>query len=65
MKNTNIHEKTAAESTKKWKIGNVERFWRSQKLLTGLRNQQKENQLIITKKNNEHNQKLTEIVVRE
>ena len=45
----------------------VERFWRSQNILTGLRNhwfkQQKENQLVITKKNNEPNQKLTEIVV--
>ena len=42
---------------------NVERFWRSQNLFTGLGNhcfkQQKENQLVITKKNNEPNQKLT------
>ena len=48
---------------------NVERFPRSQNLLTGLRNycfkQQKENQLVITEKNNEPNQKLTEIVVGE
>ena len=42
---------------------------RSQNLLTGLRNycfkQQNENQLVITEKNNEPNQKLTEIVVGE
>ena len=58
------HEKTEAELEKKSNIWNVERFWRPQKLLTGLRNhcfkQQRENQLVITKKYNEHNQKLTE-----
>ena len=47
-------------------IWNIERFRRSQNLLTGLRNhcfkQQKGNQLVITKKNNEPNQKSTEIV---
>ena len=58
------HEKTEAELEKKSNIWNVERFWRPQKLLTGLRNhcfkQQWENQLVIIKKYNEHNQKLTE-----
>ena len=66
---TNKHEKTTAELPKKRKIRNVERFWRSQNLLTGLINhcfkQQKENHLVITKKNNKPNQKLTEIVVGE
>ena len=51
------------ENLKRWKV------WRSQNLLTGWRNrcfkQQNENQLVITKKNNELNQKLTEIVVGE
>ena len=56
---------------KKRKIWNVERFWRSQNLPTGWEiigfKQQKENQLVITKKNKEpiYNQKLTEIVVGE
>ena len=58
------HEKTEAELEKKSNIWNVERFWRPQKLLTGLRNhcfkQQWENQLVIIEKYNEHNQKLTE-----
>ena len=61
--------KTVAEPAKKRKICKVKRFWRSQNLLTGLRNhcfkQQKENQLVITKKRNEHNQKLIKIVVGE
>ena len=52
-------EKSAAKLQKKKKIWNVERFWRSQNLFTGLGNhcfkQQKENQLDITKKNNEPN----------
>ena len=51
----------------KRKIWNVKMFWKSQNLLTRSRNhcfkQQKENQLGITKKNNEHNQKLTKIMV--
>ena len=63
------HEKTEAELEKKSNIWNVERFWRPQKLLTGLRNhcfkQHKENQLVITKKYNEHNQKLARKVVGE
>ena len=46
--------------TEKRKTWNVKRFRRSQNLLTGLRNhcckQQKENQLVITEKNNEPNQ---------
>ena len=62
--------KTAAELAKKIKKkGTVKRFWRSQNLRTGLRNQcfkqQKENQQVITKKNNEHNQKLIKIVIGE
>ena len=61
--------KTAAELAKKRKIWNGQKFWRSQNVLTGLRNhcfkQEKGNQLVITKKNNEHNQKLTQIVVGE
>ena len=59
-------EKTVSELPRKRKIWNVERFWRSQNLLTGLRNgcfkQQKGNQLVITEKNNESNQKSNEIV---
>ena len=56
---------------KKRKIWNVERFWRSQNLPTSWEiigfKQQKENQLVITKKNKKpiYNQKLTEIVVGE
>ena len=69
IKKTNKHEKTAADLPKRGKIWNVERFWRSQNLLTGLRNhcfkQQKKNLLVITKKNNEPNQKLTKMVVGE
>ena len=61
--------KTAAELAKKGKFEKLEGFCRSQNLLTGLRNhcfkQQKENQLVITKKHKEHNQKLTKIVVDE
>ena len=60
---------TAAELAKKGKFETLKGFCRSQNLLTGLRNhcfkQQKENQLVITKKQNEHNQKLTKIVVDE
>ena len=47
--------------------GHFSKVLGSQNSLTGLRNrcfkQQKENRLVITKKNNEPNQKLTEIVV--
>ena len=61
--------KTAAELAKKGKFETLKGFYRSQNLLTGLRNhcfkQQKENQLVISKKHNEHNQKLTKIVVDE
>ena len=61
--------KTAAELAKKGKFEKLKGFCRSQNLLTGLRNhcfkQQKENQLVITKKHNEHNQKLIKIVVGE
>ena len=53
----------------KRKMCNVHRCWRSQNLLTGLRNhcfqELKENQLIVTKKNNEHNQKLSKSSVSE
>ena len=56
-------------SWQKRKISNVKWFWRSQNLLTGLRDhcfkQQKENQLFITKKHNQHNQKLNKILVGE
>ena len=49
--------------------GKRKRFRRSQNLLTGLRNhcfkQQKGNQLVITEKNNQPNQKSTEIVFNE
>ena len=72
IKKTNKHEKTAADLPKRgkiWKFGKYGRFWRSQNLLTGLRNhrfkQQKKNLLVITKKNNEPNQKLTKMVVGE
>ena len=48
-------------------IVNVEKFQMVQNFLTGLRNhcfeQQKENQLVVTEKNNKPNQKLTKIVV--
>ena len=61
--------KTAAELAQKGKFATLKGFCRSQTLLTRLRNhcfkQQKENQLVITKKHNEHNQKLTKIVVDE
>ena len=61
--------KTAAELAKKGKFEALKGFCRSQTLLTRLRHhcfkQQKENQLVITKKHNEHNQKLTKIVVDE
>ena len=69
FKKTNKHEKTATDLPKRGKIWNVERFWRSQNLITGLRNhrfkQQKKNLLVITKKNNDPNQQLTEMVVGE
>ena len=64
-------KQTAAELPKKRKIWNVERFWRSPNLPTSWEiigfKQQKENKLVITKKNKEpiYNQKLTEIVVGE
>ena len=57
--------KTAAELAQKGKFATLKGFCRSQTLLTRLRNHQKENQLVITKKHNEHNQKLTKIVVDE
>ena len=62
-------EKTAVELPKKGTIWNAERFWRSQNAFTSFCNhcfkQQRENQLVITKKNNEPNQNLTEIVFGE
>ena len=63
-------KKNAAELQKKGKFETLTGFEGLKTyLLTGLRNhcfkQQKENQVVITKKNSEPNQKLTEIVVGE